>query len=196
VNVIIDDLKGFYHDKKTTIIHFCRLYDKKEKWQSFIFVAKLGLTIYTMLKICLLVMVSYLFSLGYGSHVYGQLNTKENLALEGYDAVSYFKGKPVKGNEKLKVHYQSVYYQFSSQDHLNLFLKNPSHYLPAYGGWCAFAMGNSGEKVEVNPLTYKIVNGKLYLFYNSFFNNTLTDWNKDEVNLKIKADSNWKKYTH
>jgi len=36
------------------------------------------------------------------------------------------------------------------------------------------------EKVEVDPGTFKIVDGKLYLFYNKFFNNTLKSWNKDE----------------
>jgi len=45
----------------------------------------------------------------------------------------------------------------------------------------------------VDPETFKIVNGKLYLFYNRFFNNTLTNWNKDEANLKTKADVNWQK---
>ena len=53
-------------------------------------------------------------------------------------------------------------------------------------------MGANGEKVEVNPETFKIINGKLYLFYNAFFNNTLTDWNKNEAALKAKADKNWK----
>jgi len=33
----------------------------------------------------------------------------------------------------------------------------------------------------------------LYLYYNAYFNNTLKSWNKDEVNLKAKANSNWKK---
>ncbi|PGH38000.1 MAG: YHS domain protein, partial [Candidatus Nephrothrix sp. EaCA] len=32
-----------------------------------------------------------------------------------------------------------------------------------------------------------------FLFYNALLNNTLTTWNKDEANLKKKADSNWKK---
>ena len=52
-------------------------------------------------------------------------------------------------------------------------------------------MGASGEKVEIDPDTFKIVNGKLFLFYHSWINNTLTKWNKDEINLKTKADRNW-----
>jgi hypothetical protein len=52
-------------------------------------------------------------------------------------------------------------------------------------------MGAKGEKVEIDPETFKIIDGKLYLFYNAYFNNTLTSWNKDEKNLKAKADKNW-----
>ena len=52
-------------------------------------------------------------------------------------------------------------------------------------------MGDYGKKVEIDPETFKIVDGKLYLFYNAYFNNTLKSWNKDEKNLKAKADKNW-----
>jgi hypothetical protein len=57
-------------------------------------------------------------------------------------------------------------------------------------------MGKDGSKVEVDPGTFKIIDGKLYLYYNKIFNNTLKSWNKDEVNLKSKADVNWKKFYH
>ena len=56
-------------------------------------------------------------------------------------------------------------------------------------------MGANGEKVEINPETFKITDGKLYVFYNAFFNNTLKSWNKEEPSLKKKADSNWKKFS-
>ena len=55
-------------------------------------------------------------------------------------------------------------------------------------------MGENGEKVSINPETFKIVNGKLYLFYNKFFNNTLKDWNENESELKQKAEKNWTKF--
>ncbi len=116
---------------------------------------------------------------------------KNNLALQGYDPVSYFAGKPLKGKKTHLLKYKSVLYNFSSQTNLEKFKIDPSKYEPVYGGWCAYAMGDNGEKVEVDPETYKIINGKLYLFYNAFFNNTLNDWNKNEQNLKKKADINW-----
>lgn len=37
---------------------------------------------------------------------------------------------------------------------------------------------------------HKIVNGKLYLFYNAFFNNTLKSWNKNEAALKKQTAAN------
>jgi len=123
-----------------------------------------------------------------------QFNLEHNLAIQGYDPVAYFKQHAaVKGNKDLAVYYQGVTYYFSSAANKEEFKKNPALYEPQYGGWCAYAMGSKGEKVEIDPKTFKITNGKLYLFYNKFFNNTLTSWNKDETGLKDKADVNWKK---
>jgi hypothetical protein len=82
---------------------------------------------------------------------------------------------------------------FASQQNLAKFKASPEKFEPAYGGWCAYAMGETGEKVKVDPETFKIIDGKLYLFYNFWGNNTLVDWNKNEAPLKMKADQNWKK---
>lgn len=116
------------------------------------------------------------------------------MALNGYDVVSYFKQtKPAKGNSSYAAVYQGITYYFSNAANKDAFLKNPTQYEPQYGGWCAYAMGNDGTKVEVDPETYKITNGKLYLFYHSFFNNTLNKWNADEQKLMKSADANWVK---
>jgi len=124
-----------------------------------------------------------------------QLNLDKGYAVEGYDLVSYFKkAKPSKGKENFKVNYKGVMYLFTDNNNKNEFLKSPDKYLPQYGGWCAYAMGEKGEKVEVDPETFKIINGKLYLFYNKFFNNTLDSWNKNESVLLPKANENWNKF--
>lgn len=123
-----------------------------------------------------------------------EFNLEKKTAIQGYDPVAYFtQKKAVKGKATIATTYEGVTYNFSSQGNKDLFLKTPTAYEPQYGGWCAYAMGANGEKVEINPETFKIVDGKLNLYYNAFFNNTLKSWNKDEVNLKKKADSNWKK---
>ena len=92
--------------------------------------------------------------------------------------------------------YAGVTYNFSSAENKEAFKKSPAAYEPQYGGWCAYAMGNDGSKVSIDPETFKIVGGKLYLFYNRFFTNTLKSWNKDEVTLKKNADTNWQKIFH
>ena len=123
-----------------------------------------------------------------------EFNLENKVAIQGYDPVSYFtQKKAVKGKKELTASYEGATYNFSSQANKETFAKNPSGYEPQYGGWCAYAMGAKGEKVEVDPETFKIVNGKLFLFYNAYFNNTLKSWNKDEANLNKKADANWKK---
>ena len=123
-----------------------------------------------------------------------EYSLEKGVAIGGYDPVAYFSGKPQKGKSANAYTYEGVTYQFVNAANLETFKKNPAKYEPQYGGWCAYAMGNSGEKVEIDPETYKVLNGKLYLFYHTFFSNTLPDWNKDENALKIKADANWKKF--
>ena len=121
-------------------------------------------------------------------------NAENGLAIKGYDPVAYFtQNKAVKGKKELAVSYQGILYYFSSEANKEVFKNAPFKYEPEYGGWCAYAMGNSGEKVSIDPETFKILNGRLYLFYNRYFTNTLKDWNKNEATLKKNADINWPK---
>lgn len=122
-----------------------------------------------------------------------QYNLEDGLAIQGFDPVAYFtSNKAVKGKKEFSHKHDGVVYYFSSAANKETFAKDPSKYEPQYGGWCAYAMGATGEKVEIDPETFKIVDSKLYLFYNSLFNNTLPKWNNEEVALKTKADRNWK----
>lgn len=121
-------------------------------------------------------------------------NVKKGIAIEGYDPVSYFDNKPKEGKSNFQSTYKGIVYQFADQANLNRFKAAPEKYEPAYGGWCAYAMGETGEKVKIDPETFKILDGKLYLFYNFWGNNTLTDWNKNEKVLKAKGDQAWKKF--
>lgn len=121
-------------------------------------------------------------------------NVKKATALEGYDPVSYFDNNPKEGKPELLFNFKGIGYQFANQANMNRFKAAPEKYEPAYGGWCAYAMGETGEKVKIDPETFKILDGKLYLFYNFWGNNTLTGWNKNEKSLKAKGDQNWKKF--
>ncbi|ELR69973.1 YHS domain protein [Fulvivirga imtechensis AK7] len=118
-------------------------------------------------------------------------NLTKGIAIEGYDPVSYFSGKPRQGDEKLSYTHKGVTYLFSNAANRQKFISSPDGYEPQYGGWCAYAIGESGKKIKIDPLTYKIADGKLYLFYNFNGYNTLENWNKNEKPLKTAADKNW-----
>ena len=131
------------------------------------------------------------------SHTHGYNTDKKGLAIDGYDPVAYFSTqKAVEGEKEIQFTSEGITYYFSSEKNRDIFKSNPGKYQPQYGGWCAYAMGAKGEKVEINPETFKIIDGKLYLFYNKFFNNTKKTWDKDESNLKTSADKNWDKLNH
>jgi YHS domain-containing protein len=119
----------------------------------------------------------------------------QGLALRGYDPVAYFAdGKPTRGAEHLSASYGGARYIFASESHRKLFLQNPRKYIPEYGGFCA--VGTSfGEKVDVDPETGKIVNGKLYLnngpkaqkIFDHDTRNTISRANQNWATVKDKA---------
>ncbi len=134
------------------------------------------------------------------NHAYAQLEPvgKDKVALGGYDVVAYFKaGKGVKGIPEINTVHNGVIYHFSTIENKNAFTKKPEGFLPQYDGYCALAIGAQNKKVTINPETFKITNGKLYMFYNGKFPlgrgtfNSIEPWIKDEDNLIKKADANW-----
>jgi YHS domain-containing protein len=121
-----------------------------------------------------------------------QFNLDNGLAIKGYDPVAYFtKNKAVEGKMQWSYVYEGVTYHFADSSNRASFIKTPKFYEPQYGGWCAYSMSNLNEKEEINPKIFKILNGKLYLFYYTLSANTLKKWNKDEERLKPLGDINW-----
>lgn len=123
---------------------------------------------------------------------------KKNLALDGYDPVAYFQNGPREGSKKLSYTYKGVVYRFASAANLNKFKAAPADYEPQFGGWCAWAMYDGGRNVEPDPENYKIIEGKLYLFYKGFFGDTQKLWNKEakkkgQAALISTAAGNWSK---
>jgi YHS domain-containing protein len=108
-------------------------------------------------------------------------------ALDGYDTVSYFSGKPVRGDDRFVTQFKGATFKFASAENLATFKANPARFAPQYGGHCAWAAGNN-YRFAGDPTVWKIVNGKLYLNYNR---DVQAKWEKDIPGLIKKGDVNW-----
>ena len=119
-------------------------------------------------------------------------NTKKGFVANGFDVVAYFNTEAIEGDKDFITEYDGGKFKFSSQKNLDIFIANPVKYIPQYGGYCAYAVAEKGEKVGIDPETFEIRDGKLYLFYNAWGTNTLDLWLKENVKgLQEKADKNW-----
>lgn len=118
------------------------------------------------------------------------------LAIEGYDPVAYFPehgGKALKGKADFETEHMGVKYRFASAANRDAFLQSPSQFEPAYGGWCAWAM-KDGEKTSIDPKTFIVRDGRLFLFYNGFGGNTKSQWEKqDHAAQTRQSDDAWKR---
>lgn len=121
---------------------------------------------------------------------------KDNLAIQGYDPVAYFPeggSAAVKGDAGITTDYGGAAYRFASVAHREAFLKNPSHYEPSHGGWCAYAM-LEGDKVNVDPRSFIVKDDRLFLFYKGFLGDTRAKWLKADHATEVKtADAMWMK---
>ena len=115
-----------------------------------------------------------------------------NDAASGYDVVAYFsEGQATPGSEQFQSHYQGARWLFSSARHKQLFDQDPARYAPQYGGHCAWAMAEKGDKVSADPLHWEIVDGKLYLNYNARFHRK---WQQDKAAMIERADRHWQQH--
>jgi len=121
--------------------------------------------------------------------------TDKNLAIAGYDPVSYFPeggSEPAKGTKDMELVHKGIRYRFASAEHRDAFKANPDKYEPAYGGWCAYAMAKD-TYTKANPKRFVIQGGRLMLFYDGWLGDTLKDWNKEgPEKLEPLADAFWK----
>ena len=121
----------------------------------------------------------------------------KRVAVQGYDVVSYFKSNTaLKGDKMFSAQVDGATYYFSSADTKAEFLKNPKKYEPQFGGWCAYAVADYKSKVEIDPKSFLIQDGRLLLFYNGTFGpNTRKKWlntkNKTPEQFLKDADVNW-----
>lgn len=116
-----------------------------------------------------------------------EVNIEGELALHGYDPVSYFMDKPVPGMNSIYSLNAKVRYLFSSTANKEIFDGDPERYKPLYGGYCAYGV-RMGKKLDNDPLSYEIVDDRLYVLLNR---STHKIWRQDiSGNIKI-SDRLW-----
>lgn len=116
------------------------------------------------------------------------------VVLDGYDPVSYFPeggGAALLGDSSLSFTYGTRIYHFASEDHLNMFKKNPLKYEPTYGSYCAYGMANDA-RIEINPTLFTISGNRLHLFINK---SAKRNFDKDVADHENRADDNFFVYT-
>ena len=120
---------------------------------------------------------------------------ENGLAIGGYDVVAYFSNEAVKGMDIYTAQYKEVTYHFSTEENRDAFKANPAKYAPQFDGYCAWGVGARDAKFPINPETFDIVDGKLYLFFNGPFAgkrfNTVLLWYDETTKLQAAAHRKW-----
>ncbi len=95
------------------------------------------------------------------AHVVGE---QSGVMLKGNDVVSYFtQGKHAQGDAKFASTYENVTFHFASSENKALFDKEPTKYIPQFGGYCANGVVY-GIPWGGDADTWRIEGGKLYIF--------------------------------
>lgn len=118
-----------------------------------------------------------------------------NIALEGYSPVSYLDlGIAQKGLKQFKSEHEKVVYYFTDAEQKKKFDKNPSKYLPQYGGYCAFGV-YAGAKFRPDPNKFIVKDGKYFLYLYNIELDAQQLWlaEKNHAKLVGKANENWSK---
>jgi YHS domain-containing protein len=121
----------------------------------------------------------------------GRVNKDGNdVAIKGYDPVAYFtEGQPMKGKAEFEHSWNEATWHFANAEHKTLFARDPEHYAPRYGGFCAGGMA-LGWVAPVDPEAWVIVDGRLYLNYDKPGRD---DFAEDPEPAIAQADANWER---
>lgn len=112
---------------------------------------------------------------------------RDNLAVDGWDPVTFHSGKPQPGKSEWRAQYQGAVWLFYSEANRDLFLTNPEVFAPQYGGYCAWALARG--KLEKGRAEYwHVEDGKLYLNYNRRIKRR---WDNNRTRFIEQANDRW-----
>ena len=135
------------------------------------------------------VLVLFLTCFATAGYAKNTINTdRGGLAIGGYVPVAYFTmDRAMEGSEEFVYEYLGSEWRFINADHRDLFKEDPLKYIPQYGGYCASAVPKGGGHSMINPRVWRMVDGKLYLFYGE---KQRTGWSPDDPAV-ADADAAW-----
>jgi YHS domain-containing protein len=111
------------------------------------------------------------------------------IAIKGYDPVSYFvNGKAREGSSLHTYEYRYYRWYFDTDKHLNMFKESPGRYIPKYFGFAADAV-TRGFRRQADPRVWTMIDGDVYLFSNK---QERDKWMRNFKDNIIKADGQWK----
>jgi YHS domain-containing protein len=117
----------------------------------------------------------------------------QGIILKGCDVVAYFKeAKPVKGNPAIASTYHGATYLFASAANKADFDKEPTKYVPQYGGFCAYGVASGVLADTEGPAAFIIYKGKLYICGNQ---GALKSFKNDIDSNIDKAERVWRQLT-
>jgi len=112
---------------------------------------------------------------------------ENNVAVGGYDPVSYFSGRPVRGDGAFVAEHEGAQFRFASAENRDRFIADPARFAPAFGGYCAWAV-SQGYTASGDPTVWRIVDGRLFLNYNREVGER---WAQNIPENIAAADRNW-----
>lgn len=88
---------------------------------------------------------------------------ENGIAIRGADAVAYFLGEgAVAGSVRESVTWYGAHWLFSTPANREAFERDPRHYAPRFGGYCAYKL-SQGRLEPSEPRAYAIHDGELFL---------------------------------
>lgn len=115
------------------------------------------------------------------------------VAIGGYDPIAYFvDGAPKLGDPAIEATYGGARYHFASQEHREMFERDPARYAPSFGGYCGYA-ASINKLSPIDPLIWQILDGRLVLQHTK---KAYELFNKDAKAALARADGNWPELVH
>lgn len=110
------------------------------------------------------------------------------IAIGGYDPVAYFtQGRAVAGSRDYMLKWHGAIWLFSSAENLEAFEMDPAAFVPEYGGYCAYGVGE-GLAASSDPQVFVVHDGRLYLYSSP---RTRSEMESDFSRMVTAADRNW-----